>query len=91
MKGMRFGKQKDPRRDGMGNDFVITQSSLIRTLTVGTGISPVQKNHVPSSLHCAVSGTMGNSLREFSRGLYHRYGISPIPKDYDFFKNATSG
>jgi len=74
----------------MGNDLVITQSSLIRTLTVGTGITPVQKNRFRIPFVSAARGTRGNSLCEFSRGLYHRYGISPIPKDYDYFKKATS-
>jgi hypothetical protein len=63
-------KTKNSHAKNMGSVVVISLSSLIRTLTVGTGISPVR----PSSYLSAV------------RGLYHRYGISPIPKDYDSIK-----
>ena len=57
----------------MGNDLVITQSSLIRTLTVGTGITPVQKNRVqvPIFLPLAAQWAIrcANSLVGFTTGM----------------------
>ena len=57
----------------MGNDLVITQSSLIRTLTVGTGITPVQKNRVQVSIFLPLAAQWAircaNSLVGFTTGM----------------------